>query len=287
MFGAVKKIAGCARVYPVTDAVLANGVLDIVHATDVHTCVSHTLQWRDVPRLQECMVAINPIGRQIHLVLTTLGDRAATYLVHTYSRCVELVPLRFARHLHEGDTVMHATLIVGEHTIVVNRVVGDIAGKSALDRVRAVHDIVHDHHTPDAALFPLRLVARRSFALDQGSEMKRYMDRVARVHSISILRAGHANKDYRIVLSQTNRAGGACDPKSRPPPAMGSVARASIIAMQAPDAYKVVLNGSQSWDFLVVRTLEESAALGELDLTAERPCQVRWDGSGWRMVALI
>jgi hypothetical protein len=115
--------------------------------------------------------------------------------------------------------------------------------------------------------------------------MKRYVDRATRVHSVSILREGSANKDYRILVQQPGeRTRGKTMSPLRP---VGTVVRASIISMPGPDSYKVSLDGSQSWEFLAVRTLEESAALSELDLVSPKPCQIRWDGSGWRMVTLM
>ena len=298
MFGGVQRIAGARRVYPVTDRVVAHRALETVQSASPPELV-HTAQWRDLHRLDPTtnVIAVNPIGRQVYLVLSTIGGRCAALLVHAPSRTVELVMIRFARARHEANTVVKCTMCVRERLLVLNDICAPRA-EALAERLRAVHELVHSDHTPDAALFPLRVVARRCFSFGQVSDLRRFIG-TRRVHSLSVIGDSGAigcdgGPELRIPLNSPKIARGPSNQRTRVsggelsqthPPA-GTLLDAPVVAAQGPDAFLVRPAPDAEWTYLAVKTLEESAALGSLDLRAPMPCRVVWDGAAWRIALL-
>lgn len=290
MFGAPTKVLGARRAFPVKDRVVSHRILDNVQTAAPRTRVFHA-KWGDLARIDASAsaIAVNPAGRQVFLVLTTLGDRSAVFLVHAPSRTVELVPMRFARARHAAGTVAKCTQCTRERLLIVNDVCG-AEHASVHARLRAVHDLVHDDHTPDAALFPLRVVARRCFSFAQISEVRRFMacDDV-RAHSLSII-GPSAAPETRIPTNLGPSAGRRTDVARRAAPRVaapvaGMFADAPIVAAPGADAYRIQLPGAapDAWGFLAVKTIEESAALAGLNLQTPLTCRVVWDGAAWRI----
>lgn len=263
MFAPVQRIMGSPRVYPLKDVVTASAVLNMVDATDAQA--PGLLHRRDIERLGPCHIAVNPRGRQVTLVLTTLGNRDICYLVHRSSRTVEAVPCRFGSDRHQTDTVARCTLSTSERVLVVNDAV---AGGRAVD----VDEFVHRSHTPDAALFPLRVVARRRFSTDQELELRRFI-KERRIHSIDVVPNQVGARAFRIVSGQASN-----DSRSTGSRRVGDVKTAHVRRAAGPDAYQICVDGS--WEYMAVRTMQESAYLSSVpDATLMR---VEWDGSGWR-----
>jgi hypothetical protein len=285
MFAAVQRIAGAHRAYPVNDRVTAFQVLDSVRSADPPGVV-HTVQWRDLPKIDSSstVIAVNPAGRQSHLVLSTIGGRCAAFLVHAPSQAVELVPLRFSRTLHAGPTVMKVTVCARDRMLVVNDVCGQ--GGAISERMRKVHDIVHSEHVPDAAIFPLRVVARRCFSLAQLSDAKRFVSRGdVTYHSISLIGPPGSGRELRVPVGEKTRAVRERALVSHAPArSVGDTIYAPVIAAQGPDAYKIQFAPGDEWQYLTVKTIEESSALAQMDLSSPKTCQFAWDGSTWRIV---
>lgn len=286
MFGPVQKIAGAYRAYPVRDRVTKHDVLESVRSVQPHTVV-HTLQLRDLRTLepQSTVVAVNPAGRQSHLVLTTLGGRSATFLVHMPSQSVDLVPIRFVRPTHDKCTVLKCTVCTRDRVIVINDVNTSPSTEqlSVSERLRRVHDMVHAHHIPDAAIFPLRIVARRCFSLAQMPELKRFLARDnVRYHSLAVISQSHMQRELRVQVDASSAGWEARDkaPRSR---AIGDVVDAPVVAAQGPDSYKFRIDPASDWEYLVVRTMGESTALDRLDLSTPTVCRLMWDGTAWRI----
>jgi len=282
MFAPVRSIAGSSRLYPVKDRVVVQQILDATQRVSKNPTV-HSLQRRDLHKLDvgNTVVALNPAGRQMHICLSSLGGRCASFLVHARSGTVELVPLRFAKSVHDANTVLKCTVCTTHRLLIVNDICGHDGPVS--ERVRAVHDLVHSKHVPDAALFPMRVVARRCFSLSQLPELKEFVARSdVRYHSLSLISSQSAT-EYRMQLSDRpmleHRA---CAGPLQP--VIGAISPAEIVAANGPDAYKIRMESSGPWQFLSVKTIEESAALAQADLREPRICQVTWDGSGWRFV---
>ena len=283
MFGPVQSVAGARRLYAVKDRVVVHQVLDVVRAAGP-PCLVHTLQWRDMSAIDfsSIVIAVNPSGRQIHLVLSTLGTRSASFIVHAPTGTVDMVPLRFSRSLHEGPTVLRCTMCAPARLLVVNDVCGYDGPISR--RLGRIHDIVHSEHVPDAALFPLQVVARRNFSMAQLSDVKSFLSSGPAVyHSLSLI---GGDKELRVPI--TERGDGKHHVVQNSSTSMrqirvGDTTVAPVVAAHGPDAYKVQVSPSD-WHYVAVKTIEESAALARLDLRTPKPCQLAWDGSGWRIV---
>ena len=285
MFGAVQCIAGCRRLYPVKDRVTVHQVLERTRQASP-ACIVHTLQWRDVSKIDtsETVIAVNPAGRQSYLVLDTLGGRSVCFLVHAPSRTVELVPLRFSHALHDRSTVMKCTVCTQDRMIVINDVYEDAPARSVADRLKRVHQVAHSEHTPDAALFPLRIVARRCFSFAQTSELKRFLGHSnARYHSLSLIGPSEAGRELRIQVANKREQ---VRHMRASTPTVGHAIDANVVAAHGPDAYKFQVDPADpdTWQYLTVKTIEESTALANMDLSIPRICRLAWDGSGWRIV---
>ena len=295
MFGVPTKIVGAPRAFPVKDRVVAHGVLDAVMSAQSEGTRAFRARWGDLSRVDasSSVIAVNPCGRQVFLVLTTLGNRCVVFLVHTASRAVDLVPMRFERARHVGRTVAMCTQCTRERVLVVNDVCG--THESVHARIQDVHDLVHKDHTPDAALFPLRLAARRCFSFAQISEVRRFVTRPdVRAHSLAIIGAA-GTPDVRVPMTLDGQAAveakvAAATPAAhqhgrRSAPATGTFADALVVAAPGADAYRVRLPGTTAWEFLAVKTLAESAALAGLNLATPVTCRVVWDGASaaWRI----
>jgi len=288
MFATVRSISGSPRAYPVSDEIVRNDVLCIARTSSGPDRLVQNLQWRDVKKLcpKSTLVAANPCGRPVHLVLTRFGTRAVTYLVHTGSRSVDAIPLRFSTALHDRTTVARCTLCLGPRVLVVNEV-SRRGRDEPIDRALSAHRLVHDDHVPDAALFPLRLVARRCFTLSQSTDLARFARVAGRtLYSISIMQKSAEARDFRISVAadgapreETPRHSTSA-PRQRGDPAPGTTFWAPVAAAAGPDAFKVRVGGA--WVFVSVRTMAESALLNALDPMADNSCLVEWDGVGWR-----
>lgn len=301
MFAPVSRIAGAERLYHVTDRVTAHQALELVRQKSPPSPVFN-LQWRDLARLdpEKTVLAVNPSGRQIHVALTTLGGCAATLMVHLPSNSVDLIPMRFSRTRHDSATVLQCTLNTAEKLLVVNDVCSE-EDRDVADRLRDVHQLVHSDHVPDAALFPLRLVARKTFSLAQTTDLKRFIERPgAKCHSVSLVGNSCAGRELRILMTTGGTAPGAegrSGPRHRASKAaaekpgrlsVGSLRSAQIVAAQGPDSYKLYLGqkAEGDWQFLSVKSIEESKMLSSADLSSPRPCQVAWDGAAWRISSI-
>lgn len=89
------------RTYPVCDRVTAQQVLETVQTANPPNVTGvHRMQWRDLGKIDiaKFVIAVNPVGRQSYVVLTSLGGRSASFLVHAFTNTVELIPLRFAKN---------------------------------------------------------------------------------------------------------------------------------------------------------------------------------------------
>lgn len=283
MFGSVQRVCGSPRLYPVTDRVTAHHVME--HVRKIRsTHVVHKMQWRDLDRLAavDRALAINPCGRQCHLVLCKYAGTNCTFIVHVPTCKVDLVPLRFSNHLFDEPKVFHCTLSQEAKLLVVNDRCGvDAHDASMVERLRCVHDLVHTHHTPDAALFPCRLVARRCFALSQLDDVQHFIDHCpAKIHSVSLIAPSMHQAEKRILVSRLHSSTTKVPKSLRP----GYCMDALVVAASGPDAYKVMI-APDTWEYLSVKTLAESKVLRTKNLVTPSKITVAWDGSGWRAVA--
>lgn len=285
MFGPVKQIVGAYRAYTVRDRVAVHEVLENVRSVQPQIIV-HTLQWRDLSKIesQSTVIAVNPAGRQSHLVLKTLGGRSAAFLVHMPTLSVDLVPIRFSRQTHDKCTVLQCTVCARDRTIVVNDVISPPCNASSVsERIRRVHEVVHSHHVPDAAVFPMRIVARRCFSLAQMPDLKRYLVTGNVVyHSLAVISPPDQLRELRIRMDAPAPTGRSRD-KLRLIHAIGDVVDVPVVATQGPDSYKFRLDPSSDWKYLSVRSIEESMALDALDLSTPTICRLIWDGATWRI----
>lgn len=273
MFGPVQKVAHCSRAYPLVDAVVIDDILAGVRELKA-ACRVYTLQWRDTARMrfENLTVAVNVTGRQGHLVFTTLGGYNIVYLVHLTAGSVVALPLRFADQVHKSNLIVSCTVSVPERSIIVQDVLQQHGKAYPTGQASIVHSLVHELHIPDAALFPLRVVARRQFLPHQVSDIKRFMA-ASRIHSLSLKDDSQPALEYRVlaIVLKHQRSAALASP--------GPVQSMHIVKDAGPDAYK--LHGSDQ--YLSVRTMEESRWLACKDFSNPLVCPVWWDGCSWRL----
>ena len=287
MFGAATRVCGCPRIFPVKDDTLRRDVVQTVKSRDPRTGVPRFTD-RDLRCAHEdTFVAVNVAGRQCHLLMTIHGGRSVSFLVHVPSNSVDLIPVRFDARRHESHTLARCTFSPKSRLLVVDDMCDD---RGVRERATNVHDLVHDDHTPDAYLFPMRVVSRRLFNRANVSDVKRLVQNPEIVvHSLAVIDARegveHTKPEKRIFPDATT--GRSSYTVSAAP---GMVPDALVKRAPGPESYNVSVDGGRSWNALSVQTMDESRAL-ELafsNVVVEggyvRSAVTRHAGS-WRVVA--
>ena len=281
MFGSARRVCGSPRLFPVIDYTLRSEVVRIVSEKDGRRPPGR-FNGKDEAHVRPTdLLAVNVSGRQCHLFLTTYGGRAITFLVYTRENDVEVLPLRFDAARHEDDTLMKCTFAAKDKLLVVD----DICSAAPThDRVLDMHALVHDSHTPDPYLFPMRVVVRKIHALADVGDVKKFIATAPfAVHSVSIITSNGPNgtsTEKRILRSDQ---GGARFVSVRRP--QQCMMQADVVRSSQPESYKLSVDGKRSWTFMRVKTLTDSTCLrnvfdGVPDGHAV-PCIVTKDGDGW------
>ena len=303
MFGSARTINGCPRIFPVNDYTLKSEVIRIVQSKDGRRAPPR-FNARDLRFVQpNSIMAINVAGRQGHLFLTTYGGRAITFLVHAAAGEVSVVPLRFLQARHDPGTLLRCTFSPKDRLLVLD----DVCSEEPLaNRVNDLHVLVHTDHTPDPFMFPLRVVARRFFALSQAPEVKKLVHKTTpfKIHSVSVIDTTSSTTDRyvekRIMANVgTQRFDNPAVSVSHPvPDQCTSVAMISRGSKSEPEAYRVSVDEGASWDHLCVKTIAESLHLARVftpstpavdaasSASITVPCVVISDGGKWRFLGV-
>lgn len=273
-------MCGSPRLFPVTDRTLKAEVIANVKSRD-HTNTPTRFRDGDERYVRgNEMLAVNVRGRQCLLFLTSFGGRATTFLVHMPSQAVDVLPLRFNEQRHEDDTLIKCTFSPANRALVLDDMCSDEPLRS---RVDDLHRLVHEDHTPDALLFPLRVVTRRFHALDQIDEVKSILSRGdIVVHSVSVLDDAREKR----ILAQDDSARASSGPRAHYQ--NNQVMYASIARSTEPDSYHVTVDGGNTWEFLGVKTIVESRTL-DASIPSDKfstACVVYRDGPCWRFQGL-
>ena len=275
--------------YAVTDSVLSYKIMQTVQLAVGQGGAGNRVYTLKARQLKQAMrdpgklLALNAIGRQCFLVFSHSSGRPATYLVHVPSSEVHLLPLRFDKAMFETDLVVKCTVSNANKLLVLDDIPGE---KDVNARVHTLHSIVHDAHTPDAFLFPLRVVARRFYVPGQVAELREQIATgTIRYHSISILDSNGVER--RALVGCKNRADKNITSEARDQSTgYGSQRSVEVMRLPGPDLYRMrALDAPDSWDFLGVQTMHESSYLAHT-IPSQGSCkaQVWYDGSRWRIV---
>lgn len=203
MFACAENIAGCARAYPVTDPVVRDTILDIVSTQDPYKN-SRRARVCDLDSNFRVAYALNITGAQCHIVFTRIGGRAVTLLVYISSGSVYAIPVRCTdSKLHDLTVVAKATLCRHGRVLVVDSVCQDDAVNARGSRLDARS--ISSSIRPDALLFPLRILPRRTYAETELELMVSCVDSEPdRYHSASVI-FSQGRTEARIPLARQRR----------------------------------------------------------------------------------
>jgi len=286
MFASARSVNGSPRAFPVTDHTLKRDIIELVRGRDKRGAPTKFLPTRTVA--PSSLLAINVAGRQGHILLTTHGGRAIAFLVYASSGDVDVVPLRFSASRHDPATLARCTFAQKDGLLVLDDLCDE---RPIAERLSDLHDLVHSDHTPDPFLFPLRVVARRFYAVTQAAEAKRLIRSDAfNTHSVSVIDTDGSvpprHVERRIFADARETHG----PRVRRVEIPNHQTTTAIITRAAePESYRVSVDGGREWSYLCVKTIEESAHLTRVFLThPDDPVSgvVESDGGKWRFLGV-